>query len=103
MYISVDWAGLEARTVEAPILPELHGGDTDVSNFDAEFTDRSSVQGDLVTRSYILLSSYITILELYQVDTEGVHQLLQQIHRRLRWLHLHEHQLRRLILILHAD
>ena len=76
----MDWAGLEARTVEAPILPELHGGDTDVSNFDAEFTDRSSVQGDLVTRSYILLSSYITIMELYQVDTEGVHQLLQQIH-----------------------
>ena len=50
----MDWAGLEARTVEAPILPELHGGDTDVSNFDAEFTDRSSVQGDLVTRSHIL-------------------------------------------------
>ena len=72
---SVDWAGLEARTVEAPILPELQG-DTDVSNFDTEFTDRSSVQGDLVNRSHILLSSYITILELYQVDTEGVHQLL---------------------------
>ena len=98
----MDWAGLEARTVEAPILPELQG-DTDVCNFDTEFTDRSSVQGDLVTRSYILYLSYITSLKLYQVDTEGVHQLLQQIHRRLRWLHLHEHQLRRLILILHAD
>ena len=47
----MDWAGLEARAVAAPILPELQGGDTDVSNFDAEFTDRSSVQGDLVTRS----------------------------------------------------
>ena len=54
----MDWAGLEARTVEAPILPELQG-DTDVSNFDTEFTDRSSVQGDLVTRSYIT-SSYLT-------------------------------------------